>query len=52
MNNIISVKIEREESSYKVTIEHLDEQMYPIMTELDFEDIYKAFEYLGNIKTN
>lgn len=54
MNNIVSVKIDRVDTIYRLTIEHLDENFYSIMTEIDFEDIYKAFEYLyqNNIKTN
>ena len=55
MKNIISVRIERTNNSegdmiYRLMIEHLDDDLYSIITEMDFEDIYKSFEYLNNIK--
>lgn len=56
MNNIVSVNIERANNTqdmiYRLKIEHLDENLYSTVTEIDFEDIYRAFEHLNNIKTN
>jgi hypothetical protein len=54
MNNIISVRIERAnnllgETIYRLSIEHLGSDNLSIITELDFDDVYKAFQYLNTI---
>jgi hypothetical protein len=55
MNNIITVKIERTNNIsgdmvYRLIIEHLDDDLLSIFTELDFSDVYKSFEYLNNLE--
>jgi hypothetical protein len=57
MNNIVSVRIERTnnklgETIYSLSIEHLGENYLPITTKLDFDDVYKAFQYLNTLENN
>lgn len=54
MNNIVSVRIERANNIsgdmvYRLTIEHLGDDNLPIFTGIDFDDVYKAFQYLNTI---
>ena len=54
MNNIISVRIERATNEYgntiyELKIEHLSADNLSVITELDFDDVYKAFQYLNTI---
>ena len=57
MNNIVSVRIERANNTlgnmiYRLSIEHLGDDYLPIITELDFDDVYKAFQYLNTLENN